>query len=226
MAKKRRREEEAVFQPPEFDEVHYMRREVEAAKGSIITLLLAVAVAVVSFLLTQAGLAALGILLIVLLPFTLKPIYSALGLNLELFDRRVWAAMIFILIAASISIWIVFLNPPFVDHTPPTIKDVQVWVGGNKQTISSTGSVTIQNHTPATLIAYIPDNDPVTATFALEFSNGSVQRVTQQCSTSTAECTIQVSPLIGANTVTVKISAVDSNGNATAQDSVVTLIFA
>ncbi len=225
MAKKRRREEEAVFEPPEFDEAHYMRREVEAAKGSVITLLLAVGVAVVSFLLTQVGLAALGILLIVLLPFTLKPIYSALGLNLELFDRRIWAAMIFILITASISIWIVFLNPPFVDHTPPTIKDVQIWVGGNKQTISSTGSVTIQNATQATVIAFIPDNDPVTATFTLEFPNAAPQHMTQQCSTSTSECSIVVSKPQGTNQVTVRVSAVDSNGNATTQDSVITLIF-
>ncbi|MBI4416962.1 MAG: hypothetical protein HY557_08265, partial [Euryarchaeota archaeon] len=75
-AKRKKKEDDAKFELPEFNEVDYMRREIQGAKASIMTVILAVPVALLLFAVTLTGAAIaaffLGLALTFLLPRVLR----------------------------------------------------------------------------------------------------------------------------------------------------------
>ena len=133
MARRKRKEEEAVWQPPEFDEVGYMRQEIQNAKiavmviawavvGAILAYLLALWIPVVGYL---AGLAAFAALYFVL---------PALGLPIHGFKRLDWISHASIYFFSWLAFSIILLNPPFGDHTSPVVGPFEVGsfnAGGN-----------------------------------------------------------------------------------------------
>jgi hypothetical protein len=126
VARRKRKEDEPEWTPPEFDEVGYMRKEIEGAKVAIVTIIWAFVGAVVAALLYDyvhpvvgflLGLATFGLL------YFLLPI---LGLPIAEFKRRDWTSHGVIYFFSWIAFWIILLNPPFADHTPPTIVSIEV----------------------------------------------------------------------------------------------------
>lgn len=220
MAKKRQKAEEEDFVPPVFDEVAFMRREREAAKAAVITLALAVALAAASAGLSLAGAWPVALLLLILTPFTLKFIYPLGRVDMTTLDRKTWAALVAILILAWVSLWILFINPPFADTTPPIIKEVRVDAptGGYvkvKHTSDATDLVTMPNATSVNVVAFIPDNDPVVANFTLKFQNGSFEYRSVPCDHITSQCVLPITGLVPNKSVTITITAHDSHGNMT-----------
>jgi hypothetical protein len=128
MAKKKKKEPKEVFKEPKFDEVEFMKTEVESAKTGVITILYAIPVAIISFELTVIGLAAIGFLVGIFAMFTLRFLYTKIGINLKGFEKKTWAGNAALLFFTWLLIWILLLNPPFSDLSEPSIIHVEVWV--------------------------------------------------------------------------------------------------
>lgn len=124
MARRKRKDEAPDWTPPEFDEVTYMRREIESAQVALVTIGWAAVGAIIAWLLYAyvhpvvgflVGLAAFA-LLYLLLP--------SLGLPTDKFKARDWMGHASIYFFSWLAFFIIILNPPFGDHTPPTIQFV------------------------------------------------------------------------------------------------------
>lgn len=125
MARRKRKEEESDWAAPEFDEVTYMRKEIEGGRAALATVGWAIIGAVVSFLLysVHPGLAffagiAVGFGMYLVLPLT--------GINIEPFKRRDWFSHGSVYFFSWLAFWILLLNPPFGDFTNPTIQAISV----------------------------------------------------------------------------------------------------
>jgi hypothetical protein len=127
MAKKKRKEPKEVFKEPEFDEVEFMRNEMTSTKASIVAIIYAIPVAIVSFGLTVAGLAAVGFLVGIIAIFMLKYLFDMLKVSTEGFEKKTWFMQGALTFFVWILVWILLLNPPFSDVAEPTIKDVEMW---------------------------------------------------------------------------------------------------
>ncbi len=126
MARRKRKEEDVVFTPPEFDDVAYMQKEIENAKIAVVVIAWAVVGAIIAFVLWEyvhpvvgflVGLAAFGALYFLL---------PALGLPIHGFKRRDWFSQGTIYFFSWLAFWIIILNAPFGDHTAPVVTFMSV----------------------------------------------------------------------------------------------------
>src|SRR3972149_6813094 len=99
MARRKRKEEEPAWRPPEFDEGGYMRQEIEAARASVLTVAWAAVGAVLSFALFASG----------------------RGVR-----RRCWAGQGSFYFFAWLAFWILLINAPFGDFTSPSVNGLVV----------------------------------------------------------------------------------------------------
>lgn len=120
MARRKRKEDEAIWEPPEFDEVGYMRQEIQNAKIAMVVIAWAVAGAILAYLIALwipvlgylVGLGAFGALYFLL---------PALGLPIHGFKRRDWISHASVYFFSWLAFSIVLLNAPFGDHTAPVV---------------------------------------------------------------------------------------------------------
>ncbi len=125
MARRKRREEEAIWEPPEFDEVGYMRQEIQNAKIAMVVVAWAVAGAILAYLVALwipivgylIGLAAFGALYFIL---------PAVGLPIHGFKRRDWISHASVYFFSWLAFSIILLNAPFGDHTAPVVGSFEV----------------------------------------------------------------------------------------------------
>lgn len=117
------------FTPPDFDEVEYMRKEVETAKAGLVTVAWAFVVAFISYALTLfaggSG-ATLGGFIGILGLYGLRYLYPLARLDTSKFDWKAWAGNGAIHLFAWLAFWVLLLNPPFVDVSPPVIGPVHL----------------------------------------------------------------------------------------------------
>lgn len=125
MARRKRKEEEGDWVAPEFDEVTYMRKEIEGGRTALATVGWAIIGAIVSFLLysVNPGLAffagiAVGFGMYLILPLT--------GIDIAPFKRKDWFSHGATYFFSWLAFWILLLNPPFGDFTSPTIQAISV----------------------------------------------------------------------------------------------------
>ncbi len=139
MARRKRKEDDVAWEPPEFDEVGYMRQEIQNAKiatvviawavvGAILAYLVALWIPVVGYL---VGLAAFGVLY-VLLPM--------LGLPIHGFKRRDWMSHASVYFFSWLAFSIILLNAPFGDHTYPVVGSFEVGSFDPTGTLSAPGA--------------------------------------------------------------------------------------
>ncbi len=134
-AKRRKKEGDEEFELPEFDEVEYMEKEVNAAKTSFTMIALAIPLAVALYAVTVVGLWGVGFLLALAATFLLPRIFRFLPwpkVDLAKFERRDWVGFGGTFFFTWLAFWILLLNVPFTDLTPPTIAGV--YVNGNAVT--------------------------------------------------------------------------------------------
>src|SRR5712691_11623857 len=125
MARRKRREEEADWVAPEFDEIGYMRQEIQGAKAAVLTILWAVLGAGVAFLLYSV-LPILAFFAGIAVGFGLYFFLPLFGIKTDSFKRRDWTGHGITYFFSWLAFWIILLNPPFSDHTPPTIQGITV----------------------------------------------------------------------------------------------------
>ncbi len=148
MARRKRKEEAADWVPPDFDEVAYMRREMEGARAAVATIAWAVVGAIVAFLLYSV-LPVLAFFAGIAVGFGMYFVFPLFGIRTESFKRRDWMGHGITYFFSWLAFWIILLNPPFGDFTDPTIQAVSVspyttgFVGNLTCAPVAGGSVTI-----------------------------------------------------------------------------------
>ena len=125
MARRKRKEDEPDWVPPEFDEVGYMRQEIQGAHAAIATIGWAVIGAVVALLL-YAVLPALAFFAGIAVGFGMYFVFPLIGINTDGFKRRDWVGHGITYFFSWLAFWILLLNPPFSDHTDPTVQSISV----------------------------------------------------------------------------------------------------
>ncbi len=238
MARRKRKDDELPWKPPEFDEVGYMRQEIQNAKiatvviawavvGAIIAYLLALWIPVVGYL---AGLAVFGALYYVL---------PTLGLPIHGFKRRDWISHASVYFFSWLAFSIILLNPPFGDHTAPVVGPFDVGSfnsGGNLttpiantvscQVVSGGGSAPIKVGTNQTVYVLFRATDNVqVASIHLEVGgvNASYSDVSGQasaCASKPAHANLLSTyavtfPVSTGSNVVVAVTAVDTAGLST-----------
>ncbi len=125
MARRKRKDDEPDWVPPEFDEVGYMRQEIQGAHAAIATIGWAVIGAAVALLLYSVH-PALGFLAGIAVGFGMYFVFPLIGINTDGFKRRDWVGHGITYFFSWLAFWILLLNPPFSDHTEPTIQSISV----------------------------------------------------------------------------------------------------
>ncbi len=124
--KKRKKEEEFQFKVPEFDQAAFMRKEIEGAKAAVITVGYALLISLGSYYLALRGVGYLAALLGFAALYGLKYLYPIVKLDTVKFDKKIWAGNGAIFLFAWLAFWVLLLNPPFLDISPPSIQIVEV----------------------------------------------------------------------------------------------------
>ncbi len=150
MARRKRKDDVPVWEPPEFDEVGYMRKEIENAKISIVVIAWAIVGAILFYLFYAYQLAVVGFLLGLLVFGALYFLLPLLGLPIHGFKRKDWASHAMVYFFSWLAFTILLLNPPFGDHTYPVVGSFQVG------TFNGSGS----NPTPANNSVFCYGGDP------------------------------------------------------------------
>jgi len=122
MAKKRRKhEEEEEFELPEFDEKEFLRKELVGARIMLVTVVLAAIAAGVSYAFTLANVVVIaffaGLALVFLLPYIVK----LFRIETQGYTKRDWFGHGTTFFFAWLAIWVLLMNVPFADVTPPNL---------------------------------------------------------------------------------------------------------
>jgi hypothetical protein len=137
VARRKRKEEEAIWEPPEFDEVGYMRKEIENAKIALVVIAWAAVGALLAYLFYALNQPIIGFLLGVFAFAVLYFLLPILGLPIHGFKRRDWISHASIYFFSWLAFSILLLNAPFGDHTSPVVGSFEVG------SFNSVGSLTI-----------------------------------------------------------------------------------
>lgn len=119
MARKKKKDDKDDLKLPEFDEVEYVRKERRDAKATYVTVGYAVVFGLVSFALTAAGQFMFAALFGVFGLIFLRHVYPLLHIDTLKFDWKNWAGNALFYIFTWLAIWIMFVNPPISDLSPP-----------------------------------------------------------------------------------------------------------
>jgi hypothetical protein len=223
--KKRKKKEPFEFKAPDFDEVAFMKREVEGAKAAMITIAYAFAVALGSWALTLAGVASIGGLLGLAAVYGLRYLYPIAGVDLSRFDWKLWAGNGAIHLFAWFAFWVLLLNPPFLDVAPPAIHNLAV-PGGDPVNIFADGqpSRLSLEGTSFQVLANVTDNQQLVDVRMRVFVGESEQQSGQMTPTgSGAEWIFTVTGAEPGRTITytLTVEAVDRAGHQSSSDFIV-----
>lgn len=125
MARRKRKDDVPDWTPPEFDEVGYMRQEVESARAAVATIAWAAVGASVAFLLTSVH-PALAFFAGIAVGAGMYFVFPLIGIRTESFKRRDWTSHGITYFFSWLAFWIILLNPPFGDFVDPTIQAISV----------------------------------------------------------------------------------------------------
>lgn len=134
MAKKRKKtkpeEEKYEFVPPEFDEKQFLLDEMRATKRILLIVGYGIIFGIIAALITVAtDLAYAGLLVLLLGLGTIKYFLSGIGIDISKFTRRNWFESGGWFFLTFLAIWVLVVNPPFIDIAPPDISQVHLDVG-------------------------------------------------------------------------------------------------
>lgn len=175
MAKKKKREEPEV-EVPDFDEVKFMKGEMRSLRITLLVVLWAIPAALVSWVLTipplsiavVAFFAGIGML------FLLKWVLPILKVDISEWKRKDWMGQGSTFFFTWLAVWILLLNPPFTDLSPPLF--VGSDVGGHP--IACAGPpVSPQGNIPILNVS-VGDNVGVTSVTWQTSSTGPLERMT------------------------------------------------
>ena len=205
MAKRRRKnEEEEEFKLPEFNEEEFLRKELIGTKVMILTVLLAIAGAIIAYLFTLADVVVVAFFAGFSLLFLLKYVTKFFGVDSSKFERKDWFGHWITYIFAWLAIWILLLNVPFSDVTQPSMT---VFVNGNELGGSLPYQVQI-NGTQANITVKATDNAGIKGVYIKVGSNNQID-MTRQDNSNIWLHTINVTN----SSVSVIVTTEDVSGN-------------
>jgi hypothetical protein len=131
MAKKRKKEKEAdekyEFVPPEFDEKQFLTDEIVTTKRVVLIILYGMVFGILAaFATTATKNGYFGLIILVVGAFLIKYFFATLKFDLSKFTKRTWAESVMWFFFTFLAIWILVVNPPFVDYIAPEIKNVRL----------------------------------------------------------------------------------------------------
>src|SRR3989442_4183546 len=118
MARRKRKEDEPDWVAPDFDEVGYMRRELEGARAAVATIGWAVIGSLVAFALYSV-LPVLAFFAGIAVGAGMYLVFPLIGIRTEQFKRRDWIGDGSTYFFSSLAFWIILLNTRFSAHLSP-----------------------------------------------------------------------------------------------------------
>ncbi len=167
MAKKKRKDEAEdgyEFKPDEFDRTEFLRREFRDAKAAYITIGYALVMALASLGLTHAGQPHLGIILGILAVLFLRHLFPMLGVDTssDTFKAKNWLSSVAVYLFTWIAVWILLVNPPFMDMGTPGVEKFEVFgldADGNYTILNNTNDLNLFSRgETAVIVAFVVDN--------------------------------------------------------------------
>ena len=169
MARRRHdREEEPlddeVFKFPDFDRKKFAEEEINRSKAAIVVVMFAAVMGVVSafvYLRSNPSFAWPLSAMIGIPAFALiKYIYPMVGVKTDLMKKKDYVSHAFIYFLAWLSVFIILMNPPFADYSPPVVEDIHLegFDGTNWTTYDPALS---SNYTEYRIVARAYDNTEV-----------------------------------------------------------------
>jgi len=132
MAKKRRKEEveeeKYEFIPPDFDERSFLQKDILGTKTLMITTVIAIIVGIMAYFLGTVN-SLLGGAIIIFGAAILRWVYPFFKINARDIEKKNIAGNIVVLLVLSLGIWIMLMNAPFSDHSPPQITSEATFFG-------------------------------------------------------------------------------------------------
>lgn len=126
MSKKKKEEteeEQYEFKLPEFDEKDFIQKEVKESKAMIIVIFYAMIFSVVSLLLYMTPYPwYLSFVIGILGMFGMKFVLDKFKFDTKDFEKKHWAGLGGTYFITWLSVFVLILNPPFSDFSPPEIK--------------------------------------------------------------------------------------------------------
>ena len=243
MAKKRKKETEAEemyeFVPPEFDEKQFLLDEIKTTKRVVLIVLYGMlfgVLAAVATAVTKNGY--FGLMVFLLGVFLIKYFLITMQFDLSKFTKKTWAESALWFFVTSLAIWILVVNPPFMDYIAPDVKNVRLSVEVNQkfivynysadtqtwQTAKNNISVTAalqsayQNHSNVTIYAHVADSSGLSAAPMITLSPNSAPKAYSMLggsnnSYSYAIAGMDLSFIDRGHYFTFSISAIDTLGN-------------
>jgi len=165
MARKKRKveekEEEYEWVPPEFDEKAFLEKDIKGTRALIITVISCVIFAIIGYFVGTAVHWALGFVVVLVGIFLLRYIYPLSGVNREALDTKTMIGNYVLFFLLFLGLWILFMNPPFSDHTDPSIGDPVTWVqvdGGWTELTDANRQTLIHAGDPVNITSVVTDN--------------------------------------------------------------------
>lgn len=139
-----KKEEKFEWTPPDFDERDFLTKDMKGTKVLLVTALFSFIAGVVAFLFTDTSWI-LGMAVIIGMIVALRYIYPIFKIDVKAIEKKSWAGNIAMCFLLALGIWIVLMNPPFSDHTDPTLEDseILVQIGSGNWTIVKNPSTDI-----------------------------------------------------------------------------------
>jgi len=148
MAKKRKKEKEAEekyeFVPPEFDEKQFLKDEITATKRIVLVVLYGIlfgALAAAVTALTKNGY--YGFFMFLVGIGFIRYFLITMKIDLSKFTKKNWAESGIYFFFTFLAIWILAVNPPFVDYIGPEVKDISL-------SIDVDGTMVVYNYSMGT----------------------------------------------------------------------------
>jgi len=128
MAKKKLRksqeEDDDEFAPPPFDEREFYSAELELAKATMLAAVWGIIIAVISTaVFAISGSFPIGLAVGVLAALALKPMIDRLRLITRQVETMKWLGMFFSYFMCWLAFWVLLVNPPIMDLSPPQLSD-------------------------------------------------------------------------------------------------------
>ena len=128
MAKKSKDEEEESysFKPPKFDEKEFMQQEIKKGRTTHFTILLGIAIGVLSLALTSVNQIGLAVFLGFLVLLSIKSYFNLVRVEYEFFEKKDWVGAGATYLFTWVVVWTLLINPPFSDFSTPDIKTITI----------------------------------------------------------------------------------------------------
>lgn len=241
MAKKRKKDKEAEekyeFVPPEFDEKQFLTDEMKVTKRLVLVVLYGILFGVLAAIVTiMERNGYLGLFLFLIGIAFLRLFLTTLKIDVSKLTKKNWAENAMWFFFTFLAIWILAVNPPFVDFVGPEVKNISIsvdyagstlvynysmvlqeWQGGGNVSVTNALKYAKAYATSVNISAHVADSSGLAAAPIITLApNNPVVSVMKETRNHTYYYVINgltTQFLNNGQIFTFSISATDNNGN-------------